>query len=59
METQHTIKPPNFEEMTEAEQDQWYVHMAELALDKGINGNAEDRLHALFCVKDYLWYLKK
>lgn len=56
----HRTLPPNFQEMTEAEQDQWYVELIEKTIDTAVGvGKPEDWLHALFAIKDYIWYLKK
>ena len=56
----HRLLPPNFEDMTEAEQDQWYVSLIEKTIDNATgSGSSTEWLHALFVIKDYVWYLKK
>ena len=56
----HRIAPQNFEEMSEEEQDQWYVELIEKTIENAVAaGKPEDWLHGLFAIKDFIWYLKK
>lgn len=56
----HKMIPPNFMEMSEAEQDQWYLDLALKQIDQAVtSGKSEEWLHSLYVIKDYLWYLKK
>lgn len=54
------MAPPNFEELSEAQQDQWYINLAIKQIDQAFaSGKPEEWMHSLAVVKDYLWYLQK